>query len=175
MIVEIENSPTLEQLRKVVEYVNRNIEINAFDRIATDKKIPSGTEKVWFEKLASGGIVCAIAFHGDKVVGASHIDIEHGRRKHCGRLAITVDIDYRRKGIASKLLTNIIEQCRQKGINNIRAEPPEDNIPAINLFKKFNFEYEGRRGKAFLSNDGQYKDLVEFTLILSQGNEHAFT
>ena len=45
--------------------------------------------------------------------------------------------DYRNSGIASKLL---LFMFNESGINNITLEVSVDNVPAINLYKKFGFK-----------------------------------
>lgn len=54
-------------------------------------------------------------------------------------LNIIVDKEYRNNKIATLLLDNLITII-PKDIKNIILEVREDNIPAIELYKKFNFE-----------------------------------
>ncbi len=58
---------------------------------------------------------------------------------------IVVSKKYRQKNIASILLNKIIDLCYEKNINEITLEVSEKNIPAINLYKKFNFKEVGLR------------------------------
>jgi len=47
--------------------------------------------------------------------------------------------EYRNKGIASILLEYMIDDAKNKKINNITLEVREDNIKAIALYKKYGF------------------------------------
>lgn len=47
--------------------------------------------------------------------------------------------DYRNKHIASSLMENIISFGKEKEIDNITLEVRVDNMPAINLYKKYDF------------------------------------
>ena len=63
---------------------------------------------------------------------------------------IIVNSKYRCKGIASKLLESIIKLNPE----NITLEVREDNIPAINLYKKMGFEIVSKREKYYGNIDG---------------------
>lgn len=63
---------------------------------------------------------------------------------------IVVDSQYRCKGIATKLIENIINLNPE----NITLEVREDNIPAINLYKKLGFEVVSKREKYYGNIDG---------------------
>jgi len=62
---------------------------------------------------------------------------------------IAVKKDYRKNGIATKLLTALIDD--KKDLSFITLEVRKSNTAAINLYNKFNFKLEGER-KAFYSN-----------------------
>ena len=58
---------------------------------------------------------------------------------------IVVAKQYRQKNIASFLLNKIINLCSENNINELTLEVIEKNIPAIKLYKKFNFKVIGNR------------------------------
>lgn len=63
--------------------------------------------------------------------------------------------DYSRKGLISEAVTSVIDWAFNKldlfNLHRIEAETTLDNIPSINLLKKFNFKEEGvlRRDRNF--------------------------
>ena len=63
---------------------------------------------------------------------------------------IVVDSKYRRQGIGKKLLENLINL----NPDNITLEVREDNIEAINLYKKMGFEIVSKREKYYGNIDG---------------------
>ena len=67
----------------------------------------------------------------------------------------------RRKGIGDKLLNYLIEKYKEKDIKNITLEVKEDNIAAINLYKKYDFKKVSTREKYY---DGINGLLMEKTL-----------
>jgi len=164
--VKIVEKPSVELFREVIMYVNKNLGKSGFHQIATDAPISLEKAQEWQDALSKGNQICAIAVKSGKVVGASHLDIWHGRRKHTARLAITVDKNHRKQGIAKAIMTSIISQAKKKRIKVIVAEPSEDNIAAISLLKKFRFREEGRIRKGFESDDGTLKDLVSLQAFL---------
>ncbi len=54
-------------------------------------------------------------------------------------ISIAVLEEFRRKGIASALLKETIENLRRKKVDELYLEVRITNEPAINLYKKFNF------------------------------------
>lgn len=58
---------------------------------------------------------------------------------------IAVRQKWRRKGIATALLSHIIERSRKLELKFITLEVRVSNVAAINLYKKFGFVIEGTR------------------------------
>lgn len=58
---------------------------------------------------------------------------------------IAVKKDFRRSGIASKLLDKLIQMSRLENVNSITLEVKSINIAAINLYLKYGFEKVGAR------------------------------
>lgn len=67
---------------------------------------------------------------------------------------IVVDDNYRRCGIAVKLMEYLIDYARNNSFSNITLEVNEDNISAINLYKKNGFKNVSRREKYYNGIDG---------------------
>ena len=67
----------------------------------------------------------------------------------------------RRKGIGDKLLKYLIAKYEDSDIKNITLEVKEDNIVAINLYKKYGFKKVSTREKYY---DGINGLLMEKTL-----------
>lgn len=67
----------------------------------------------------------------------------------------------RRKGIGNKLLNYLVEKYQDNNIKNITLEVKEDNIAAINLYKKYDFKKVSTREKYY---DGINGILMEKTL-----------
>ena len=59
----------------------------------------------------------------------------------------------RKKGIGSLLLEKLIEMAKNEKKENISLEVNENNISAINLYKKYKFETVGMRKKYYNGKD----------------------
>ena len=71
---------------------------------------------------------------------------------------ITVDVapGYRRLGIAQKLLCEVEDIFRQKGIWECRLEVREDNAAALNLYLKVGYEKVGKLANYYPNAHGLY-------------------
>ncbi|MCH5156370.1 MAG: ribosomal protein S18-alanine N-acetyltransferase [Clostridiales bacterium] len=58
---------------------------------------------------------------------------------------IAVMPDYRRKGIATRLLETVAEVAKQQGCERCELEVNVENIPAVELYKKCGYEIAGTR------------------------------
>lgn len=67
---------------------------------------------------------------------------------------IAITPKYRKHGIASNLLIKLFEVCKTFNCGDITLEVRASNIPAQNLYKKFNFKEEGMR-KGYYSDNGE--------------------
>ena len=74
---------------------------------------------------------------------------------------IAVREDRRRAGIADRLLTRAIEDCRERGAVSVYLEVRRSNDAAIRLYKKHGFKSEGRRKNYYSS---PVEDAVIMTL-----------
>lgn len=75
-------------------------------------------------------------------------------------LRIAVSPDCRKKGIASALIKQLIDECDNRNINNIYLEVRSSNTGARRLYEKFNFIKTGCR-KAYYSDNGE--DAILYT------------
>lgn len=66
---------------------------------------------------------------------------------------IVVKKDFRNLGIGKMLLEKIIEETKKINKEMICLEVNENNISAINLYKKYRFEEVGRRKKYYNEKD----------------------
>jgi [ribosomal protein S18]-alanine N-acetyltransferase len=71
---------------------------------------------------------------------------------HVDISSILVDKDYLRKGIATLLITEVINYCKLHDIPNIFLEVRSNNLEAINLYTKLNFKQISTR-KNYYNND----------------------
>lgn len=82
-----------------------------------------------------------IAYINDKIAGFIIGLIEIERNQFFGHI-ITIEVmtQYRRKGVAQRLLREIETGIKNQGINECRLEVREDNIAAIKLYEKIGYK-----------------------------------
>ncbi|MGA1678861.1 MAG: GNAT family N-acetyltransferase, partial [Candidatus Nanopelagicales bacterium] len=62
---------------------------------------------------------------------------------------LVIKPEFQKKGMASELLTKLLEKAKKSGAKRVFLEVVFDNAPAIALYKKFNFEQIALRQKYY--------------------------
>ena len=100
-------------------------------------------------------------FIDDELVSLLSIQGEQKERlKHIGHFAITVKKEYWNMGIASMMMEEALEMIKETSLKILDLEVKEDNLSAINLYKKFNFQEIGRYPQMFNVNQKYYDALL---------------
>lgn len=87
------------------------------------------------------------------------INNEEKQVKECEVITLAVCEKYRKNGIASALLNNVINLYGT--FSTWHLEVAEDNLPAISLYKKFGFSEQGRIKNYY----GDDKDALRMTKL----------
>jgi ribosomal-protein-alanine N-acetyltransferase len=61
--------------------------------------------------------------------------------------------DFRRMGIAKRLLSHVLQKLIEQGARSSFLEVRESNLPAQELYRKFGYEETGRRRRYYKDND----------------------
>ena len=77
---------------------------------------------------------------------------------HIGNIAVTPP--YRKQGVASLLLDELLSKCKEHGTTYILLEVRASNVPAQNLYKKYGFEEVVVRKKYYKNPDNTYEDAI---------------
>lgn len=105
-------------------------------------------EKILSDEFENENSEYFILIDGDKLLGFAglwfNIDEAH-------IMNIAVKDEYRKNGFGTRLLKFLIEEAKEKRKACITLEVREDNMPAIALYEKLNFEKIGRRKKYYNS------------------------
>lgn len=81
---------------------------------------------------------------------------------------IVVRKNSRNLGIGSLLIENVIDFSKQQKASLITLEVNENNLPAINLYKKYNFKQVGLRKKYYNNTN----NAIIMSLELNQGGKN---
>jgi putative acetyltransferase len=99
-----------------------------------------------------------VADVGGKAVGAIHLKVGKGREHHVGTISMAVHDMYQGQSIGKMLMLTVIDLADNwLNLLRLQLEVYTDNERAVNLYKRFDFEIEGRkRGDGFRA--GAYVD-----------------
>lgn len=77
------------------------------------------------------------------------------RKRHSAYLALGVHSDYRRQGIAGRLMDDVINEAEKTGIRRLELTVIKQNVNAKELYEKKGFKVEGEK-VASLKIAGEY-------------------
>ena len=103
------------------------------------------------DELKSENSKYIIAKSNNKIVGFAGIKILFDE---ADIMNIVVKKDYRNKGIGSILLENLVSLSEKFCLSSLSLEVNEENIPAINLYKKLGFKNIGIRKNYYNEKNG---------------------
>jgi RimJ/RimL family protein N-acetyltransferase len=85
------------------------------------------------------------------------VDRSYAITRHTAVLGMSVDRNYRNRGIGTRLMNQAIKWAQTNAIVRLELEVYVDNGPAIHLYRKFGFEAEGRK-RMYANQRGRYYD-----------------
>lgn len=140
-VANISNIAEIERIEK--ELIHRNLSYNSLESDLTNPNR-------YYIVAVSNNII--VGYAGAELL-VDHADIT----------AIAVDNNFKRKGIATLLLTSIFLKCKELKMDKIFLEVRSSNVPAKNLYEKLGFNKISTR-KNYYENvedaDIYVKDLV---------------
>jgi len=108
---------------------------------------PAHNLEAWIDRLAPQPSF--LAFHGGYLAGHAILYPENGTAE----VAVFIHQDYRCRGIGRKLLLEVIEEARRRGLRRIWGATELDNFPMLRLAYSLGFVRE----------EGSYKFLLDLT------------
>ena len=135
-----------------------------FKEDVTDPK----TIAQWIYELDYDAVLPVIAQSNGRIVGDATLQFSPiGWTKHQAELRLSIDPSWRRHGLGTLLLQNLINISARLGLEQLTAEIPLELNRALRLFKKFGFD-EVTMLKGFVRNlEGRESDLVLMIKYLS--------
>lgn len=106
--------------------------------------------KVLEEELSSSSSKYIVAKNDNEIVGFAGLKIV---LDEADIMNIVTRKNYRRQGIGSLLLKNLIMLCESLNVKSINLEVNQENFNAIDLYTKFNFEKIGVRKNYYKNNN----------------------
>ena len=94
----------------------------------------------WCKNIDYGRILPLLAFEGENIIGdASLHQILGGWKRHIGRVSVLVHPQYRGRGLARKLVEELLEVARGIGLEKAEAEFIDEQGAALKTFGLIGF------------------------------------
>ena len=125
-------------------------------------QLPYPSRELWRKRVAeaSEDFINLVAVVDDRVVGMLGLQTfqNRPRRRHVGRIGISVAGDWQGKGVGTALMAAVVDLADNwLNLTRLELEVYADNAAAIHLYERFGFSYEGTlRQHAF--RNGKYID-----------------
>ena len=100
------------------------------------------SEKSFYDSLSNENTLYVVAQEGDIIAAYSGMYLSW---KEGNITNVAVGKKYRRKHIASRLITFLLEEAKERGITDVTLEVRETNVPAICLYETLGFAEAGIR------------------------------
>ena len=116
-------------------------------------------------KQLEEGDLCLVAVAEDRIIAEIGCSMDHSYSitRHTAVLGMSVERNYRNRGLGSKMMQEAIKWAQGKRVVRLELEVYAENRPAIHLYEKNGFEVEGCKRK-YAKQRGRYYD----SLIMSR-------
>lgn len=129
---------------------------------ADTMQLPYPSREYWRKRIgeASESVFSMVAVVHDRIVGMLTVETfpNRPRRRHVGRLGISVHAEWQGKGVGTALMAAAVDLADNwLNLTRLELEVYASNAAAIHLYERFGFTHEGTmRQHAF--RDGEYVD-----------------
>ncbi len=97
----------------------------------------------WFNNLNYNRVFPLLAVDGDRIVANATLHRKpFGWMRHVGEIRIVVSRDFRKKGLAYTMFTELIHTAADAGLDKLTAEMAASQVGAIEVFRKMGFKEE---------------------------------
>ena len=121
----------------------------------------------WITNLPN--LISLVGEYSERIVGYGAIfKYSHPRRIGTSSLGMYLHQDFHNVGLGSHMLLMLLEQATKENLKRIDLHVIEGNTIAVHLYKKFQFEEEGRLKQAYRGEDGQYHDELIMARLLKK-------
>ena len=114
---------------------------------------------------SAGGVFCVADSEG-QIAGVANLNRGAAiSRRQCADLGMSVDFDFRRRGVASALMHYLIDWARAQRLVRVELRVFQRNHVAIHLYERFGFQIEGHHPSA-VQKQGEWLDDLTMGLLL---------
>ena len=115
-----------------------------------------------------------IMLHGDRIIGEATLHQRLGGwKRHVGRISVLVHPEFRGRGLARALISEIVEIARQAGLEKVEAEFIGEQAAAIKMFALLGFSQLLRLENYVKDMQATRHDYILMGLELKTDEEYA--
>lgn len=120
-----------------------------------------GVIESWASELDYGRVLPVVAKVGGNIVGDATLhQRKFGWTSHVGKVRIVIDKDYRGKGLATRMIEELIVIAKRVKLEQLVVELMTDQTAAIAAFKRLGFEKEAIFYNYVKDQTGEERNLV---------------
>lgn len=122
----------------------------------------------WIKNLDYPTILPLLALDGDGVVGDATLHRDRrGWSRHVGRIRVTLDTGYRRRGLAKSLVQEFIEIAKPLGVAILQAEVLDVQSGARSLFEDLGFHTVATLPQHAIDLSDRVHDILVYELTVT--------
>jgi RimJ/RimL family protein N-acetyltransferase len=103
----------------------------------------------------------------DRIVGDCTLHFRGGPGRHLADVRIFLSKEFRKRGLGTVMLRNIIDVAKKLGLQQLIAEIVADQVKVIAAFKELGFEQRAVYPDYFMMPDGETHDVAVLMLPLT--------
>ena len=132
--------------------------------------MPPYTEETinrWMSNIEK--LIPLIAVFNEKIVGyASVFRHMHSRERGVSDMGIYLHQDFHGVGLGTVMTETILVIAKEQELHRIGLHVVEDNIAAVELYKKLGFMIEGTMRDAYYGADGKYHNMLVMGIVFHE-------
>ena len=149
--------------KAIVECMNESCEndcSNCFNKyVCNSNFFLTANPELIERKIAQKIGVTILAIDKNKVVGLSmYVINKFSKTQHRAECGWFVRQSYVNKGIATKLVNELMKEAKKNHLKRLEAESSVNNAASLRVAEKLGFKIEGRKTKALLLDDNKLED-----------------
>jgi len=120
----------------------------------------------WADRLDYDRVFPVAAMVGDRMVGDATLHFMEGPARHRAEMRIFLAKDFRRRGLATRMIQALIDLAKRRSLYMIEVVSPTDRASDIKAFQNLGFEQVSVYTDYWLLPDGDLRDVAHMILRL---------
>lgn len=120
----------------------------------------------WADKLDYDRVFPMVAMVGDRMVGDATLHFHEGPARHRADMRIFLAKDFRRRGLATRLIQSLVDLAKRRSLYMIEAVIATDRASDIKAFQNLGFEQVCVYTDFWMLPDGDLRDVAHMILRL---------